>query len=80
MDGYNIIFSWEDLNELSRVNMEGARSKLADLLCNYQGYRKCHVILVFDAYKVEGNHGRGREIPQHSHRLYERGGDGRPVH
>ena len=57
VDGYNIIFSWEDLNELSRVNMEGARSKLADLLCNYQGYRKCHVILVFDAYKVEGNHG-----------------------
>ena len=37
MDGYNIIFSWEDLNELSRVNMEGARSKLADLLCNYLG-------------------------------------------
>ncbi len=57
VDSYNIIFSWEDLNELSRVNMEGARSKLADLLCNYQGYRKCHVILVFDAYKVEGNHG-----------------------
>lgn len=57
VDGYNIIFSWEDLNELSRVNMEGARSKLADLLCNYQGYQKCHVILVFDAYKVEGNHG-----------------------
>ena len=57
VDGYNTIFSWEDLNELSRVNMEGARSKLADLLCNYQGYRKCHVILVFDAYKVEGNHG-----------------------
>ena len=57
VDGYNIIFSWEDLNELSRVNMEGARSTLADLLCNYQGYRKCHVILVFDAYKVEGNHG-----------------------
>ena len=57
VDGYNIIFSWEDLNELSRVNMEGARNRLADLLCNYQGYRKCHVILVFDAYKVEGNHG-----------------------
>ena len=57
VDGYNIIFSWEDLNELSRVNMEGARSKLADLLCNYQGYWKCHVILVIDAYKVEGNHG-----------------------
>ena len=57
VDGYNIIFSWEDLNELSRVNMEGARNKLADLLCNYQGYRKCHVILVFDAYKVEGNPG-----------------------
>ena len=80
VDGYNIIFSWEDLNELSRVNMEGARSKLADLLCNYQGYRKCHVILVFDAYKVEGNH--GEVVKYHNiHIVYTKeGGDRRPVH
>ena len=71
VDGYNIIFSWEDLNELSRVNMEGARSKLADLLCNYQGYRKCHVILVFDAYKVEGNHGEVVKYPN-IHIVYTR--------
>lgn len=55
VDGYNIIFAWEELNSLSQVSMEGARNKLADLLCNYQGYRKCNIILVFDAYKVEGN-------------------------
>lgn len=54
VDGYNIIFAWEDLNELAKVNIEGARNKLMDILCNYQGYKKCTLILVFDAYKVEG--------------------------
>ena len=57
VDGYNIIFAWEDLNELAKVNIEAARSKLMDVLCNYQGYKKCTLILVFDAYKVEGNQG-----------------------
>lgn len=57
VDGYNIIFAWEELKELAEVNIEGARDKLMDILCNYQGYRKCTVILVFDAYKVEGNLG-----------------------
>lgn len=57
VDGYNIIFAWEDLNELAKVNLEGARSKLMDILCNYQGYKKCTLILVFDAYKVEGGQG-----------------------
>lgn len=57
MDGYNIIFAWEDLNQLAKVNIEGARNKLMDILCNYQGYKKCTLILVFDAYKVEGNQG-----------------------
>lgn len=57
VDGYNIIFAWEELRELSEVDMAAARGKLADLLCNYQGYRKCTLILVFDAYKVEGNPG-----------------------
>ncbi len=54
VDGYNIIFSWEDLNELSKTNMAAARLKLMDVLCNYQGFKKCTLILVFDAYKVEG--------------------------
>lgn len=54
VDGYNVIHAWEDLKELSRINFEAARNKLMDILCNYQGYKKCTVILVFDAYKVEG--------------------------
>ena len=57
VDGYNIIFAWDDLKELSKVNIEGARGKLMDVLCNYQGYRKNTVILVFDGYKVKGNPG-----------------------
>ena len=57
VDGYNIIFAWEDLKELAKVNIEGARNKLMDILCNYQGYKKCTLILVFDAYKVEGGQG-----------------------
>lgn len=57
VDGYNIIFAWEDLKELAEVNIEGARGKLMDILCNFQGYRKNIVILVFDGYKVPGNPG-----------------------
>ena len=57
VDGYNIIFAWEELRELADVNIEAARGKLADILCNYQGYKKCTLILVFDAYRVEGNPG-----------------------
>ena len=57
VDGYNIIFAWEDLKALAEDNMEGARGKLMDILCNYQGYRKNIVILVFDGYKVAGNPG-----------------------
>ena len=54
VDGYNIIFAWEKLNELAQVNMDAARGCLQDVLCNYQGIKKCELILVFDAYKVEG--------------------------
>lgn len=54
VDGYNIIFAWEDLKELAKENIEAARGKLMDVLCNYQGYRKMTLILVFDAYKVPG--------------------------
>ena len=57
VDGYNVIFAWEDLKELSKVNIEGARGKLMDILCNYQGYKKNTIILVFDGYKVPGNQG-----------------------
>lgn len=57
VDGYNIIFSWEDLNELAKFNMDGARTKLMDILCNYQGYKNYTVIIVFDAYRVKGNIG-----------------------
>ncbi len=57
VDGYNIIFSWEELNMLSKVSLDSARTKLMDILCNYQGYMQCTLILVFDAYKVKGNPG-----------------------
>lgn len=52
VDGYNIIFSWEELRALSERNIDSARDKLMDILCNYQGYKKMELILVFDAYKV----------------------------
>lgn len=57
VDGYNIIFAWKELNELAKDNMESARVRLMEILCNYQGYMQMTVILVFDAYKVKGNHG-----------------------
>lgn len=57
VDGYNIIFAWEDLKEIAKTDLHGARTRLMDVLCNYQGYRQCEVMLVFDAYKVKGNPG-----------------------
>ncbi len=57
VDGYNIIFAWEFLKELSEVNLEAARGKLMDILCNYQGFTGYTLIVVFDAYKVKGNPG-----------------------
>lgn len=57
VDGYNIIFSWDELKGLAAESLEAARQSLADILCNYQGYRKCGLILVFDAYKVHNNPG-----------------------
>lgn len=57
VDGYNIIFSWEELNELAKKSLDAARFKLMDYLCNYQGYKNATVIVVFDAYKVKGNPG-----------------------
>ncbi len=57
VDGYNIIFAWDELKRIAKENLDAARAGLCDLLCNYQGYRKCHVIVVFDAYKVKGGLG-----------------------
>lgn len=57
VDGYNIIFAWEELQELARISLDGARGRLMDILSNYQAYRKMQLILVFDAYKVKGNPG-----------------------
>lgn len=57
VDGYNIIFAWEELAELAKVSLDSARGKLMDILSNYQGYRKMTLILVFDAYKVKGSPG-----------------------
>lgn len=66
VDGYNIIFAWPELKELAKVNLDAARTRLQDILCNYQGYKKCKVILVFDGYKVKGNPGEVLEY----HNIY----------
>ena len=57
MDGYNIIFAWDELKAIARDNLDAARKQLCDLLSNYRGFRKCEVIAVFDAYKVKGGQG-----------------------
>lgn len=57
VDGYNLIFAWEELSALAKQSLDAARTRLADILCNYQGYKKCVVILVFDAYRVPGSPG-----------------------
>lgn len=61
VDGYNIIFSWEELAALARDNLDAARGRLIDLMCNYQGFKRCSLILVFDAYKVKSD----REIEKY---------------
>lgn len=57
VDGYNIIFSWDNLKKIAEYSLEDARDKLIDILDNYQGYKKMHLILVFDAHHVKGNVG-----------------------
>lgn len=59
VDGYNIIHAWDELKKLAADNLDSARSRLSQILGNYQGYRGCEIIIVFDAYKVKGHH---REI------------------
>ena len=62
VDGYNIIFAWEELSELAKQDVAAARGVLTDILSNYRGYQKCEVILVFDAYKVKGNPGSVEKV------------------
>ena len=62
VDGYNIIHAWEDLSTLAREDLDGARAKLIDLLRNYQSWRGCQVIVVFDAYKVKGGKGAVEQL------------------
>ena len=57
VDGYNVIFAWDELKTIARDNLDGARGQLMHILSNYCGYRQCRLILVFDAYKVKGQHG-----------------------
>ena len=57
VDGYNLIFAWEGLAALAKENFDAARHVLTDILCNYRGYTKCELVLVFDGYKVKGNAG-----------------------
>lgn len=66
VDGYNVIHAIDELKELAQDNLDGARFRLMDMMCNYQGYKKCELILVFDAYKVKGNLGTSQKY----HNIY----------
>ena len=66
VDGYNVIHAWDELKVLAQDNLDGARFRLMDMMCNYQGYKNCELILVFDAYKVKGNLGTSQKY----HNIY----------
>lgn len=55
VDGYNIIYAWNELADIAKINLDGARGRLMDILCNYQAMKKCNLIVVFDAYRVKGH-------------------------
>ncbi len=76
VDGYNIIFAWDELKELARQNIDSARDRLKDILLNYQAYRSCHLLVVFDAYRVKGNSGR-TEVYDGRSRSMAKANDGR---
>ena len=57
VDGYNMIFAWEELKDIARDNLDAARQRLLDILSNYQGYKKCRLVVVFDGYKQKGSGG-----------------------
>ena len=61
VDGYNIIFAWDELKKLAQINIDAARDALIEMMQNYQGSRKCRLILVFDAYKIKGGERRVEE-------------------
>ncbi|MGB4796982.1 MAG: NYN domain-containing protein, partial [Gemmiger qucibialis] len=71
VDGYNVIFAWDELKKIAAENLDAARRRLMDILCNYAGYRKCVPILVFDAYRVKGA-GREQETWHNLHVIYTR--------
>ena len=62
IDGYNVLYAWEELKNLAKDSLEHARKSLIDIVCNYQGFKQINVILVFDAYKVKGNHGEVERV------------------
>ena len=62
VDGYNVIFAWDELNKIAQENLDAARSQLINTMCSYQGYDGSELILVFDAYKVPGKH---REVEKY---------------
>ena len=62
VDGYNIIFGWEELNRLAAESLDAARNRLINIMCNYHGFRSCNLILVFDAYRVKGAHREVEEV------------------
>ena len=73
VDGYNVIFAWDELKAIAAENLDGARDRLNDILCNYQGYKQCHLIVVYDAYKKKG--GAGSEQDYHNiHLVFTREG------
>ena len=73
VDGYNVIFAWDELKAIAAENLDGARDRLNDILCNYQGYKQCHLIVVYDAYKRKG--GAGSEQDYHNiHLVFTREG------
>ena len=55
VDGYNVIFAWDELSDLAKVSLDGARGRLMDILCDYQAMKGCRLMLVFDAYRIEGH-------------------------
>lgn len=75
-----MIFAWDALKDLARENLDAARQRLMDILSNYQGYKQCRLVLVFDGYKVKGNPGDHLRLPPHPRGLHQAGRDRGHVH
>ena len=74
VDGYNLIFAWEELKSLAEDNLDLARARLMDILANYRGYTRCELVLVFDAYRIPG--GQGQRLDYHGiHVVYTKMGE-----